>query len=69
MTDFDLTEGEKSHPLWHRLKAYLTDRLETARISNDRALSEHETAALRGEIKTLKALISLGDDRPVMTGD
>lgn len=55
--------------MWHRLKAYLTDRLETARISNDRALSEHETAALRGEIKTLKALISLGDDRPVMTGD
>jgi hypothetical protein len=46
----------------------LLDRLSDARRRNDKALSEHETAALRGEIYCLKKLMALGDDRP-MTGD
>ena len=66
---FALTEGEKHHPLWVRLRAHFTDRLAQARVRNDRPdLREWETATLRGQIKELKAIIALGDDRP-LTGD
>lgn len=68
MTDFTLTEQDKSTGLWLRLKAHMEDRLADARKRNDALLSEPETAALRGEIKTLKALIRLDVARP-LTGE
>ena len=68
MIDFELTEHDKVQGLWLRLRAHLEDRLAAARVRNDGALFESETASLRGEIKTLKRIIALGDDRP-MTGD
>jgi hypothetical protein len=64
--DFTLTEGEKSHPLWMRLKSHFIDKLEVCRAKNDDPnLTEAQTAALRGQIATLKTLISLGDSRPL----
>ena len=68
MIDFELSSHDKSQGLWVRFKAHLLDRLDEARHRNDAPLSEHDTAAIRGEIKCLKRLIALGDDRPV-TGD
>jgi hypothetical protein len=68
VTDFQLTEHDKAQGLWLRLAAHLADRLADARLRNDAALSEPETAALRGEIRCLKRLLALGADRP-MTGD
>ncbi len=66
---FTLTDGERTHPLWLRLTAHLTDKLNTARIKNDDAgLTELETASLRGQIKCLRALIGLGTSRPIETG-
>jgi hypothetical protein len=67
MTDFRLTEGEKSHPLWARLKSHLEDRLAASRVQNDGAdLSPTDTAALRGRIGCLKSIIRLGDDLPLI---
>ena len=63
---FELSAGERATPLWVRLRAHLIDKLNTARARNDGMLSEQETAALRGQIRTLKSLISLGDDRPII---
>ncbi len=69
MTDFALTEHDKSSPLWLRLKDHFLDRLAIMRARNDNALlTEAETAAIRGEIKCLRGLIALDDDRPVVTG-
>jgi hypothetical protein len=68
MEPFELTANDKASSLWLRLRAHLDDRLAAARLRNDGALSEYQTASLRGEIKTLKHIIALGDDRP-MTGD
>lgn len=65
---FILTENEKATLLWARIKGHLNDKLAAARRRNDTPQSEQETAMLRGEIKTLKGIIALGDDRPV-TGD
>lgn len=66
---FELSEVDKHDPLWLRIKTHLTDRLASARRRNDDPQDEMTTAAIRGEIKTLKALISLHDDRPNLTGD
>jgi hypothetical protein len=68
VTDFSLTAHDKASSLWLRLCVHLEDRLADARQRNDKSLSEQETATLRGEIKSLKRLRALGDDRP-MTGD
>jgi hypothetical protein len=69
MTDFRLSEHDKSTGLWLRLRDHLTERLSAARVRNDMLLPENDTAMLRGEIKTLKRILSLGEDRPVLTGD
>lgn len=69
MSDFQLSEHDKAQGLWLRLRAHLEDRLALARIRNDTLLTEYETALLRGEIRCLKGLIALGNDRPVMTGE
>lgn len=58
---FALTDSEKQQPLWLRLKAHLTDKLDKARTRNDGALTEQQTADLRGEIRSLKSLIRLGE--------
>ncbi len=67
MNDFMLTEGEKAHPLWLRLKAHWIDQLAELRVRNDDpSRPELDTAALRGQIKTLKTIIALGDERPAL---
>lgn len=70
MTDFRLTEHDKASSLWLRFKSHLEDRLADARVRNDNeALTEQQTAILRGRIKCLRGLIELGADRPPLTGD
>lgn len=69
LEDFVLSDGEKMHPLWRRLKAHLETQLQSLRVRNDRELTEMQTATLRGHIKALREIIALGDDRPDTTGD
>lgn len=47
-----------------RIERFLRDRLETLREKNDRHQSAEDTAAIRGEIKAVKALIAIGEERP-----
>lgn len=66
LEEFELTAGEKASPVWIRLTTYLQAELDLARARNDSPkLSEHDTATLRGDIKRLKALIALNEDRPL----
>jgi hypothetical protein len=65
---FEMTTSEKSHPLWLRLKGHFEDQLRALRLKNDRPQTEPETAMLRGHIKCLRAVLALGEDRP-LTGD
>ena len=64
---FELSAGEKSHPLWARLQSYLQQLLDAARKRNDDpAMGDAETATVRGKIAAYKAIIALGEDRPVI---
>jgi hypothetical protein len=68
MADFDLTKLERASPVWARLKGHMQDRLATMRLRNDNPQTEAETAVLRGEIRCLKSLLALDNDRPFLTG-
>lgn len=68
LQSFELSDGEKAHPLWVKLKAHFEAQLQSLRERNDRTQPELETATIRGHIKCLRAIIALGDDRP-QTGD
>lgn len=64
---FTLTNNDRLQPVWLKLKAYLTQELEAARKRNDNPqLSEQDTAAIRGDIKRLKALLALNEDDPAL---
>lgn len=65
---FELTDGERMHPLWVRLDAHLKTQLQRLRERNDRSQSEQETARIRGHIECLKVMMRLGEVRP-LTGD
>lgn len=68
--EFELTEGERSHPLWARLKGHLQTKLgELRRKNDDTSLDAVGTALLRGQIKCLNNLIALGDVRPDVEPD
>lgn len=67
---FALTDGDKLGGTWLRLVEHLKEELRVARSKNDddkQQLTDLETANLRGQIRTLKRMIALGDTLPVIT--
>lgn len=66
--DFTLSDGERHHPLWVRLSAHLTQKVNNLRAQNDGPLSQDQTATMRGQINALKAIIALGDEPPRLDG-
>lgn len=63
---FSLSDGERSHPLWARLRAHFEECLSKLRAENDNdKLSEQQTASLRGQIRRLKAIIAMGEAPPM----
>lgn len=63
-----LTDADRHNELWRRLKAELERWLADCRLKNDNPkLGAEETAALRGEIRTLRRIIALGDETPATT--
>lgn len=63
-TIFRLSDGERGHPVWIRLKAQLQVMLDRERRNNDKDKDPVETANVRGRIKMLKEIIKFGDDPP-----
>jgi len=59
---FALSDGEKHHPLWLRLVEHFYEKIDTAHARLEGEISEQLTATLRGQIKTLRALIALSED-------
>jgi hypothetical protein len=64
---FILTSGDKVSPTWQKLCEHLENKLKDLRGKNDDSkLDAIQTAALRGQIQTLKSLLQLGDISPVI---
>ena len=59
-----LTQQELDSVLWDKLERYFKDRLATLRAKNDHDLDAMKTAELRGEIKEVKHILSLGLEKP-----
>lgn len=56
---FALTDGERNSSLWRKLVKHFGEKLEAARVENDRDSDAEQTAALRGKIKAFKYVLSL----------
>ena len=63
-----LTQDERTSAVWQSVKGHLERMLAKRRMENDNPkLTPVETAMLRGQIQTLRAMIALGAEPPVMT--
>lgn len=57
-----LTEIERNSPLWLKIRAECESRLAHLRVSNDKDMSESDTAKHRGRIAEIKRVIDLGKE-------
>lgn len=64
MSEPILTPGDRQSAVWQKLKKYIDAQLEQLRKRNDGPLTNERTLELRGQIRALKALLSLGTDAP-----
>lgn len=62
----ELTTGDKNSQAWLKVEAHCHYRLNTLRSMNDGDHDERKTAEIRGRIKELKNILSLGADRPII---
>jgi hypothetical protein len=61
----ELTYAERISPLWIKISTEIEKKLAALRIKNDNdTLSEGETAVLRGQIRSYKAILGLGNEMP-----
>lgn len=60
-----LTEAQQTNPLWQQLRRHYTDRLAQLQADNSNvALSEKDTAVLRGRIAECRALLEMDSPEP-----
>lgn len=64
-----LTTADRNSALWRKIEEHLQQHLTLLRARNDGPLDEIETASLRGQIKTLKGFLALGDEPEPPTND
>jgi hypothetical protein len=55
--------------LWQRIQFELRAKLADLREQNDSQLDPLQTANLRGQIQTLKSILDLGSEPPVLGDD
>ncbi len=65
MTEPVLTPHDRQSAVWQKLKAHLDARLATLRVQND-TMPMDRTEKHRGRIVEVKALLALGEDKPVL---
>jgi len=59
----NLSKTDRLSPVWLAIKAHLESRLERLRLMNDNeSLDAIQTAAIRGRIAEVKALLLIGVD-------
>jgi hypothetical protein len=67
---FRLSPGQRQSDTWQVIKAHLEKELQRLRERNDNeSLSAEQTAALRGQIAHVKAMLVLDKDLPILPPD
>jgi hypothetical protein len=59
-----LEPREIATPLWQKLRAHITDELQTLRLRNDRYRPEAETIRLRARIEQLNLFLAMENPEP-----
>lgn len=58
-----LTVEDQRSPAWRKIKAYVQAELEIARRSLERDITPEQTAKLRGQIRSMNALLALDESQ------
>lgn len=58
----ELSVQDKNSATWLKIDRFLTEQIDSARKKNDAPLDHDKTTEVRGCIRALKALQSLGDE-------
>lgn len=66
MIPFRLEQSDKVSPTWMKLRQHFEEELATLRKMNDGKLDEVATARLRGRIREVKYVLSLGEDQVLL---
>ncbi len=61
-----IDEIERSSAVWKKVTEHCELRLSHLRLMNDGNLTLEQTQKVRGQIEEVKAILSLGTDRPVI---
>lgn len=64
-----ITAIERNSSVWQKLRPYYEARLAMLRAQNDGNLTAEQTLRLRGRIAEVKAILSLGTDKPVIPSE
>ncbi len=65
---FSLTDIERRQQLWLKLKKHFEQRVADLHGKLEGEQTEHQTAALRGQIRAFKEVLRLGDEPPLIDG-
>lgn len=65
----ELLDSERKSALWLKLEKHIEEQIDLRRRKNDGDLDQFATASLRGEIRALKKILSLGESQPTMEAD
>lgn len=68
MSDFTLTHGDRTQPVWAKLVTHLKAELADLRSQNDGDHPDSVTANLRGRIAQIKQIVDLDADGPNRVG-
>ncbi len=65
---FELTYGEKSHPIWQKIYKHFVEELEHERVELEKSHDEKATAEIRGKIRAIRTMLRLNDE-PLIVED
>lgn len=60
MSDLPLTADDRQSPTWKKIREYCDDEIAQHRINLEGDQAPDKTATIRGQIRSLKKLLSIG---------
>jgi hypothetical protein len=63
---FELSLAERHSALWAKIYEHFEEELDNVRLELEKNQTEHQTAERRGEIRAIRKMLRLNDERPII---
>lgn len=61
-----LSQGERSHPIWHKVYEHLEEELRYAQLNLEKLTNQDETNVARGRIRAIRELMDANNEQPIV---